>query len=127
LRGAEINAAKKLLADAVTILCHGREAADAARETATRTFEEGAIASGLPAVRIKAGRLSAGVPIMDLLVEAGLAGSKGEARRLIGGGGARVNGMPVGDETACVGVDDVREGVIRLSAGRKRHALAHVD
>ena len=129
LDGAEINEAKAVLATEATALCHGREAARAAAETARRTFAPDAppgtaFAPGLPAVEIPRARLDAGVPVYDLLREAGLARSNSEARRLIRGGGARVNDAPVAAETAEVGPDDLTaEGVVKLSAGRKRHAL----
>lgn len=123
LQGAEINEAKKVLADQVTALCHGLDAAVTARETASRAFETGEAASGLPTVHIAAERLGEGVLLVDLLVEAGLAASKGEARRLIRGGGARVNDVTLADESAGLVQKDVREGAIKLSAGRKRHVL----
>ena len=129
LGGAEINEAKAILATEATALCHGREAARAAAETARRTFAPdappgAAFAHGLPAVEIPRARLDAGVPVYDLLREAGLARSNSEARRLIRGRGARVNDEPVTEETGTVGPDDLTaEGVVKLSAGRKRHAL----
>ena len=129
LGGAEINEAKAVLATEATALCHGREAARAAAETARRTFAPdappgAAFAHGLPVVEIPRARLDAGVPVYDLLREAGLARSNSEARRLIRGRGARVNDEPVTEETGTVGPDDLTAGgVVKLSAGRKRHAL----
>ena len=129
LGGAEINEAKAVLATEATALCHGREAARAAAETARRTFAPdapsgAAFADGLPAIEVPKARLDAGVPVYDLLREAGLARSNSEARRLIRGGGARVNDEPVTEETGTVGPNDLTaEGVVKLSAGRKRHAL----
>lgn len=124
LQGAEINEAKKVLANEVTRLAHGDDAAVEAAETARRTFEQGAAAEGLPTVDLAADRLAAGLPVADLLVMAGLAPSKGEARRLIKGGGARLNDETVTDEAAKAGAADLSaEGVLKLSAGRKRHAL----
>ena len=129
LRGAEINEAKIVLATEATALCHGREAADAAAETARRTFAGGAaagaaFADGLPTIEIERARLEAGVPVCDLMREAGLVRSNSEARRLIRGGGARLNDRPVAEETAAVGRKDLTaEGVVKLSAGRKRHVL----
>ena len=129
LGGAEINEAKAVLATEATALCHGREAARAAAETARRTFASdaptgAAFADGLPAIEVPRARLDAGVPVYDLLREAGLARSNSEARRLIRGGGARVNDEPVTEETGTVGPNDLTaEGVVKLSAGRKRHAL----
>ena len=129
LGGAEINEAKAVLATEATALCHGRKAAHAAAETARRTFASNAspgaaFADGLPAVEIPRARLDAGVPVYELLREAGLARSNSEARRLIRGGGARVNDEPVTEETGTAGPNDLTaEGVVKLSAGRKRHAL----
>ena len=141
LDGAEINEAKAILATEATALCHGREAAEAASETARRTFASDAVpvesgtegrdstgVAGLPAIEIQRARLDDGVPLYDLLRETGLAKSNSEARRLIRGGGARVNDERFADETGTVGADDLMEGgAIKLSAGRKRHALVRVS
>ena len=123
LNGAEINEAKKALATAATALAHGREAAEAAAETARRTFEEGAAAETLPTHQVDAAALAAGVPLFRLLAESGLAQSNGEARRLIRGGGARVNDAAITDEAHTVSAADLRDGAIKLSAGRKQHRL----
>lgn len=123
LRGSEINEAKKVLADAVTTLCHGHEAASAAKETARLAFEEGAAAAGLPTLVVDGARLRAGIPLADLLVTAELASSKSEARRLIRAGGARLDDVAIADEAAVVTDDDMGQGVLKLSAGRKRHVL----
>src|SRR6201995_4057859 len=95
LQGAEINEAKKALADAATTLLHGAEAARVAAETARQTFEEGAIAGNLPTVEIPRSELEAGAGVLGLFVKAGLVASNGEARRQIKGGGLRVNDVPV--------------------------------
>ncbi|TXL72613.1 tyrosine--tRNA ligase [Vineibacter terrae] len=124
LGGAEINEAKKILATEVTGLCHGKVAAAQAAETARQTFEQGTLAADLPTVEIARARLQAGVPAFELFAEAGLADSKGEARRLIKGGGARVNDAAVTSETQPVSLTDTgADGRIKLSAGKKRHAL----
>ena len=131
LEGAEVNEAKVVLATEATALCHGREAAEEAAETARRTFASGrdtaagaAFGEGLPTIEVARTRLDAGVPLYDLMREAGLVKSNSEARRLIRGGGARVNDAAVAEETGTVCATDVTaEGVIKLSAGRKRHAL----
>jgi tyrosyl-tRNA synthetase len=123
LGGAEINAAKKLLATAATALLHGGEAAAAAAETASRTFEAGEAAETLPTHHVASRELEAGIPAFRLFAEAGLAASNGEARRLIRGGGARVNDAPVADEALMVTRADLRDGAIKLSAGRKRVLL----
>jgi tyrosyl-tRNA synthetase len=124
LQGAEINEAKKALADAATALLHGADAARVAAETARQTFEEGAIAENLPSVEISRGELEAGVGVLALFVKAGLVASNGEARRQIKGGGLRVNDVAVSDEKMILKPADLTaEGVIKLSLGRKRHVL----
>jgi len=120
LEGAGINEAKKVLAFEATKLAHGAAAALDAAETARRTFEEGAMAEGLPTIERPAGRLA----VVDLLVAAGLAASKGEARRLIKGGGARLDDAPVSDEAAAV--EAAAGATLKLSAGKKRHALVKI-
>ena len=88
----------------------------------------GGLPSGLPTIEVSRERLDAGVPVYDLMREAGLVTSNGEARRLIRGGGARVNDRPVRDETGAVGSGDLTDdGAIKLSAGRKRHALVRLS
>ena len=124
LEGVEINDAKKVLADAATGLCHGAEAAEAAAETARQTFDEGGSGDQLPTVDVPRADLENGIPAFELLRRANLAKSNGEARRLIKGGGGRLNGAVITDETRLVGLADLTgEGVIKLSAGRKRHAV----
>jgi tyrosyl-tRNA synthetase len=123
LQGAEINDAKKVLAFEATALCHGRDAAEQAAETARKTFEEGALGEALPTVEIPASELTAGLPAYEILRRAGLAASNGEARRLIKGGGGRLNDQPITDENRAVTLSDAKDGVIKLSAGKKRHAL----
>ena len=124
LEGAELNDAKKVLASEATALIHGREAADQAAETARQTFEQGAMAEGLPTVELPRAELDAGLGLLAAFVKAGLAGSNGEARRHIKGGGARVNDRQVSDERAqLTSADLTPEGVIKLSIGKKRHAL----
>jgi len=124
LEGADINDAKVILANAATAMCHGSVAAGAAAETARQTFVEGGAGEDLPRIDIASGRLTDGVPFYELLKESGLAKSNGEARRLIKGGGGRLNDTVVSEEQASVTLSDVNDdGVIKLSAGRKRHAL----
>src|SRR4030088_1302915 len=124
LKGAEINEAKKALADAATTLLHGGEAARQAADTARKTFEEGAIAENLPGIEISRAELEAGVGVLALFVKAGLVASNGEARRQIKGGGLRVNDVVVTDEKMILKPSDLTpEGVIKLSLGRKRHVL----
>jgi tyrosyl-tRNA synthetase len=124
LRGQEINEAKKVLATEATALVHGRAAADAAAETARKTFEEGAIAGDLPTLEIPRSELEAGTPALGLFVKAGLAASNGEARRQIKAGGLRVNDAQVTDDKLVLTAQNLTpEGVIKLSMGRKRHVL----
>jgi len=124
LGGAEINEAKKVLATEATALCHGREAAAAAAETARRVFEEGAIGGELPVFELPRAALEAGIPAFEAFARAGLAASNSEARRLIKGGGARINDKPVEAETRPVTLADVAAaGAVKLTAGKKRHAL----
>ncbi|MCH8863641.1 MAG: tyrosine--tRNA ligase [Proteobacteria bacterium] len=130
LAGSEINEAKKVLANEATRLCRGEEAAAEAAETARKTFEEGATGSGLHSIEVSSEDLEKGVPFIDLLVQAGLCKSKKEARRLVQQGGARLNDQPVGDVERKVLSADLGNGgdgdAIKLSAGRKRHALLRV-
>ena len=124
LGGREINAAKTTLANAATALAHGAAAAEAAEATARRTFGEGGHGAALPAVRVDRAELEAGMRAFALFRLAGLCASNAEARRLIRGGGARVNGVAVESEDRLVGAADLgADGAIKLSAGRKRHAL----
>jgi tyrosyl-tRNA synthetase len=124
LKGAEINEAKKALADAATALLHGTEAARQAAETARQTFEEGAIAENLPTVEISRGELESGLGVLTAFGKAGLVASNGEARRQIKGGGLRVNDAAVTDEKMTLSNANLTaEGVIKLSLGRKRHVL----
>ncbi|MBT5414020.1 MAG: tyrosine--tRNA ligase, partial [Rhodospirillaceae bacterium] len=127
LGGAEINEAKIILANEATSLAHGTMAAANAAETARKTFSEGGTGDSLPMIAIAREKLTEGVPLLDLLMEAGLCASKSEARRLIRGGGGRVNDVAVEDEARIVGPDDLdADGAIKLSAGRKRHALVRL-
>jgi len=123
LAGAGINDAKKILANQATALLHGEAAAREAAETARRTFEEGDAAAALPTHVVAPGELAAGVPLFRLLAECGLATSNGEARRLIKGGGARVNDAVITDEQHVVTTNDLRDGAVKLSAGKKQHRL----
>lgn len=114
LEGAEINEAKKILATEATAMCRGRDAAEAAAETARKTFEEGASGDALPSMAV-----AGDIALVDALVGLGLCASKGEARRLIKGGGARVDGEKVEDEALVVSVN----APVRVSAGRKHHGM----
>lgn len=119
-----INDAKRALATEATALCHGREAAEAAAETARAVFESGGTGSELPQTTVPRDLLARGIPAFELFSRAGLAASNGEARRLIRGGGARINDAVVENETSPISLAALNhEGMIKLSAGRKRHAL----
>ena len=118
LRGAEVNDAKKVLATEATALLHGRDAAEAAAETARRTFEEGVAADSLPSFATALPAL-----VVDVLAASGLTASKGEARRLIAQGGVRLNDAPVTDPAAQVTPADLAGEAAKLSLGRKRHLL----
>jgi tyrosyl-tRNA synthetase len=122
LGGAEINAAKIVLATATTTLAHGAAAAEAAAETARRAFAEGAAAEGLPTVTVPESEFGSGMAAFTLLVRAGLATSNGEARRLIRGGGARLNDMVITDEAQLITPTDP----LKLSAGKKQHVLIKI-
>ena len=124
LEGSEINEAKKILATEATALCHGREAAEAAAGTAREVFEQGGSGGELPQLAAPRDLLERGIAIFELFVRAGLAASNSEARRLVRGGGARLNDAVIGDETRIIRLDDLGpDGMLKLSAGRKRHAL----
>ncbi|TCS09007.1 tyrosyl-tRNA synthetase [Rhizobium sp. BK418] len=127
LQGSEINVAKKVLADEVTRLCHGADAAEEASETSRRMFEEGETAAGLPTVAVGSNALRDGLLLPDALVMAGLAKSRSEARRLILGGGVRVNSRAVSDEAMRIGHADMENRIIRLSVGRKKHVLLRLE
>ncbi|MAR55603.1 MAG: tyrosine--tRNA ligase [Rickettsiales bacterium] len=120
---AQINDAKIILATEATALLHGHEAAEAAKETARQTFVEGASGADLPETTIATGILQAGIPAYQLFQQAGLAASGKEARRLIQGGGAKVNDAKIDDENQLIGVSDLTNGEIKLSAGKKKHVL----
>ncbi|MEQ1408131.1 tyrosine--tRNA ligase [Neorhizobium sp. Rsf11] len=124
LGGSEINEAKKILATEATAIVHGREAAEAAAETARTTFEEGGLSENLPSVEVPATELDAGVGLLSLMVRAGLAASNGEARRHVQGGAVRLNDQSVTDERKTVGAGEITgDGVIKLSLGKKKHIL----
>ncbi|MFM9847259.1 MAG: tyrosine--tRNA ligase [Hyphomicrobiaceae bacterium] len=124
LKGSEINEAKKVLATEATALMHGRAKAEEAAQTAAQTFEQGALAEGLPTVEIARAEIEVGLGVLAAFVAAGLVKSNGEARRQIQGGGLRINDAPVTDEKTKLSASDVTpEGVIKLSLGRKRHVL----
>jgi len=124
LEGQEMNDAKKILATQATALAHGLEAAEDAARTAMETFEKGGSSAGLPGVDISAADLAAGIGLLQAFVRAGLAASNSEARRHIKGSAAKVNDVVVTDESAVLTTENLSpEGTIKLSVGKKRHAL----
>jgi tyrosyl-tRNA synthetase len=124
LGGSELNEAKKILATEAAALCHGRAAAEAAAATARSVFEQGGIGGALPVIELERDVLEKGLPAFEAFARAGLAASNSEARRLIKGGGGRINDAVLASETQLVSLADLTgDGVIKLSAGRKRHAL----
>ena len=127
LKDAEINEAKKILAFEATKLCHGEAAAKDAAATAQKVFEQGGVGENLPSITVDQFRLAQKIAITDLLVETGLASSKGDARRLIEGGGAKINDKKIENPTQSASLADVADGEqIKLSAGKKKHALVKV-
>jgi len=118
LQGQEINETKKTLAFEATKLCHGAQAATESAETARQTFEQGMSAEGLPTIEVSENPIA----LLDLLVASSLVDSKGAARRLIEGGGARVNDIQISDVNA---VCEIKDG-FKLSSGKKKHVLVTV-
>ena len=125
LQGQEINEAKKILATEITKLCHGAAAAAAGRaRPRAATFEEGGKADTLPTVSVPRAQLAAGIAAFELFHQAGLADSRTEARKLIKGGGGRLNDKPIASDTVVdQGQRPRPDGTLKLSAGRKRHVL----
>ncbi len=126
LGDSEINEAKKLLATEATTLAHGRFAAEAAAEAARLTFELGDAGASLPRISVSLGEIGDTIPAFRLFVLSGLASSNAEARRLIRGGGARLDGAAIADEALPVSAEALRTGV-KLSSGRKLHRLVQAD
>ena len=123
-KAREINEVKKRLATEITKMCHGADAASDAAESARRTFEEGGLGDALPSARVPKAYLETGIAIFELFKLAGLAASNGEARRLIKGGGGKLNDKRIKPETQIItNLDLNNEGVIKLSAGKKRHVI----
>lgn len=124
LSGSGINEAKKVLATEATALLHGREKAEAAAETARKTFEQGTLADNLPTIEIPRADLEAGLGVLTAFVKAGLVASNSEARRQVQGGGLKVNDEPVTSDKATISTAEAgTTGVIKLSLGKKKHVL----
>lgn len=126
LQGADINEAKKTLATEATALLHGREAATSAAKTAQETFEKGALGGDLPTIDLKADDIAAGAPMIDQFLAAGLCASKGEARRHIKAGALKINDQAVREERS-LSDKDVVDGAVKLSIGKKKHAIIRVS
>ena len=128
LKGNELNEAKKILANEVTQLCHGRDAANSVAESARKTFEEGSIGQDLPFIIINKNDLENGVWVIEAMRKLALIQSNGEGRRLIANGGVRVNDTVISDPEKQLNVSDISiSGMIKLSAGKKRHALVKLQ
>ena len=123
LDGSEINEVKKILATEITAILHGRDAAEQAAETARKTFEEGGLSENLPTIEVPASELKAGIGMLGAFVQAGFAASNGEMRRHVKGGAVRVNDAQVSDERMTLDETNLRDGVIKLSLGKKKHVL----
>ncbi len=120
LEGQEINEAKKVLADKATKMCRGNEAAAAANETATKTFEEGKTGTDLPTYNLD---ITNGINVIDAFLESGLGKSKGEIRRSIKQGALRVNDEKITAEDQIISANDLKGDSVKISSGKKRHAL----
>lgn len=124
LEGAELNEAKKILATQATALVHGEDAAAECLKTATETFEAGGTSQNLPTIDIAADNLSAGIGVLEAFVLAGLASSNSEARRLVQGGGAKLNDIAVNDiKLQITSAHAVHDSAVKLSLGKKKHVL----
>jgi tyrosyl-tRNA synthetase len=126
LEGSEINEAKIVLANEVTTLCHGAEAAATAEATAREVFEKGGVGDDLPTLTLSAEDLGDGISIVQVLVKSGLAKSGKEAKRLIAENGARLDDAPLTDAGLILQADAL-SSPIKLSAGKKRHALVRLQ
>ena len=127
LHGAEINDAKKALATAATAMLHGQAEANKAAGVASATFEHGRRSEDLPTVFVPAAEMAAGMRVTAAFARAGLVASNGEAKRHIAAGALRVNDASIGDENALLTSADLIDGAIKLSLGKKKHALLRVS
>jgi len=123
LQGAKLNDAKKVLADEATRMAHGEEAARSARDAAEKAFEQGITSADLPTFEVPAAELKAGIVLANLFADTGLASSRGEARRLAQGGGAKLNDQVEPDASRVVTEADLIDGVVKLAAGKKKIVL----
>ncbi len=123
LQGAELNDAKKTLANEATALCHGRAEAQRAADTARQTFEGSGLSANLPSIDVARDELAKGIGVLAAFTRAGLTSSNGDARRQVAGGGLRVNDEAVSNDKLQLNEGHLREGVIKLSLGKKKHVL----
>lgn len=126
LEGKELNEAKSILAFEASKMCHGEEKAKQAEETSIKTFKEGGIGDNLPTIEIDKNLLESGISILDLYVTAKLTTSKAEARRRISGGGAYLNDEKIEDINFSITSSHLKDGVIKLSSGKKKHVLVKI-
>ena len=127
LKSANINEAKKQLASRLTELCHGTEMASQAHDTSRKVFEEGKLDENLPTFIIDSRRLETGIPAFELFFEVGFTSSKSESRKLIRGGGARVNDIKIDDENKSIGLADFSQELCKLSSGKKKHVIVKFE
>ncbi len=127
LQGKELNEAKKLLAFEITKLCHGELEAKSAEELAINTFEKGIVDANLPTFFITSAELNDGLNIVDALIKFGLTASKGETRKLILNAGVKLNDAPVVDSNYSLSKVDIKDDVIKLSLGKKKHILLKIE
>jgi len=125
LEGSEINKAKKILATEATAMLHGREAARTAAQTAQEVFEAGTSGGDLPSIIVTKSQLDAGLALFDPFIETGLCSSKGEARRHIKAGALKINNVAIKEERP-ISTDDIDDGSIKLSIGKKKHGLINI-
>lgn len=126
LKDKEINEAKVILANEVTKLCHGEAAAHSAHETAIKTFAEGAVGANLPVYEMTRDAIAAGIPAFILFAEAGICDSRGAARRLIQGKGARINNKVIENENVAITIADFSNAELKLSSGQKKHMIVKI-
>lgn len=127
LQGAEINDAKKVLATEATALLHGRAEAQKAEEAARATFEQGVTSANLPTFTVSRAEFDAGLRVANALAKAGLVASNGDGKRAITQRAASVNDTQVTEETATLSASDFVDGAIKLSFGKKKHALLRIE
>jgi len=126
LKDKEINEAKIVLANEATRLCHGEAAAKAAHASAIKTFAEGAAGADLPVYEVARDAIASGMPAFILFAEAGICDSRGAARRLIQGRGARINNKVIEDENISITIADFNNSELKLSSGQKKHMIVKI-